>query len=207
MVRLVRTRLPQILATTGLAMTLAGCALGGVKGPGLEAPNKNSLDAECTSPPYELPPKCPLGGIGADLLTFKDSHLFAGSTLVIPGSTNFLDIKLSQNRVVSFREQFHANPPLSDREARLVADGEVPYDGKRVFLTNPAGCQAVEYSSARLRKQYGKSFSAVLIVLRSLDKTTFDKMNVATADISLVAPHSAASITSCDSGAAAGVGG
>ena len=192
-----------MLATTGLAMALAGCGFFGVKGPGLDAPQKSSLEAECTTPPYELPPKCPLGGIGAELLTFKDSHLYAGSTLVIPGSTNFINIKTSQNRVVSFREQFHANPPLSDREARLVADGEVPYDGKRLFLKDLNGCQAVEYTSARLRKQYGKSFSAVLIVLRSLDATTFDKTNVATADISLVAPHSAASLTSCDSGVAA----
>lgn len=196
-----RTRLPQILATTGLAMAVSGCGFFGVKGPGLDAPQKSSLQAECTTPPYELPPKCPLGGIGAALLTFKDSHLYAGSTLVIAGSTNFLNIKTSQDRVISFQEQFHANPPLSDREARLVADGEVPYDGKRLFLKDLAGCQAVEYKSARLRKQYGKSFSAVLIVLRSLDKSTFDRTNVATADISLVAPHSAASVTSCDSGA------
>jgi hypothetical protein len=204
---LVRTRPAQILATAGLAMTLAGCGLFGVKGPGLDNPPVSSLGKLCTTPPYELPASCPLGGIGADLTTFKDSHLYAGSTTVIPGSTNFLHITTSAGRVVYFQEQFHANPPLNDNEARLVADGEVPYDGKRVFLkTVGSECQIVEYRSKRLHKQYGTKFAGVLIVLRSADPSVLDRKNIATADISLVTLHSRASFTSCPSGDASGAG-
>jgi len=188
----VRTRAAQILATVGLAMTLAGCGLFGVKGPGLDTPRKSSLGQLCTTPPYELPPSCPLGGIGADLQTFNDSHLYAASTIVIPGSTNFLHITTSMGRVVYFQEQFHANPPLSDNEARLVADGEVPYDGKRVFLkTIRNECELVEYRSRRLHKQYASAY---------------DRKNIATADISLIAPHSRASFKSCPPGDASGAG-
>ena len=188
-------------------MTLAGCGLFGVKGPGLDKPPVSVLGKLCTTPPYELPASCPLGGIGADLRTFQDSHLYAGSTTVIPGSTNFLHITTSQGRVVYFQEQFHASPPLNDNEARLVADGEVPYDGKRVFLKTVGNeCQIVEYRSKRLRKQYGAKFAGVLIVLRSADPSVLDRKNIATADISLVALHSRASFTSCPSGDASGAG-
>lgn len=193
-----RTRVVQTLVTTGLALALAGCGLFGVKGAGLDKPTPSSLDPRCTAPPYELPASCPLGGIGADIQTFNDSHLYAGSTVVIPGSTNFLAIKTAVGRVTSFEEQFHADPPLNDHEARLVAHGEVPEDGKKLFIRTVGGmCQVVEYRSALLRKMYGKSFSAVLIVLRSADPTAFDRTNVATAMISLTAPHSRSSIKSC----------
>jgi hypothetical protein len=192
-----RTPAPTLLATV-LALTLAGCGFIGAKGPGLDKPSKSSLDPHCTVPPYELPASCPLGGIGADTLTFNDSHLYAGSTVVIPGSTNFLAIMTDKGRVVSFQEQFHATPPLSDHEARLVAHGEVPSDGRKLFTKTIAGmCQVVEYRSRILGRMYGKNFSAVLIVLRSADPNVFDNTNVATATISLAAPHSAASVKSC----------
>jgi hypothetical protein len=187
-----------ILAAVGLAMTLAGCGIFGVKGPGLDKGTPSSLDPRCTQPPFELPSFCPLAGIGADTQTFDDSHLYVGKTQVIPGNTNYLQVKVVMGRVVSFLEQFHVAPPLSDREARLVSHGEVPSDGKKLFTKNVAGmCQVTEYRSARLRQQYGKQFSAVLIVLRSADPSNFDKTSVTTANISLGAPHSAAAVTSC----------
>jgi hypothetical protein len=193
----VLTRAAKTLAATGLVVLLAGCGLFGVKGPGLQGTVTN-LDPHCNAPPYELAPSCPLGGIGADVATFNTFHAYVGSTQVIPGSTNYLDVKTAQGRVTSFVEQFHPSPPFSDREARLVADPEVPYDSKRVFVKTVGGmCEVVEYTSARLRKQYGKAFSAVRIVLQSPDPQTFDKADVSMATISLTAPHSRASVTSC----------
>ncbi len=191
-------RAAQTLALAVLALTLAGCGLFGVKGPGLDTPTKSSLDPRCTLPPYELPSFCPLSGIGAELRTFTDSHAYVGSATVIPGNTNYLKVQTTMGRVVAFQEQFHVTPPLSDREARLVAHGEVPFDGRKLFTKTVAGmCQVIEYRSARLRQEYGKPFSAVLIVLRSADPAAFDKTNVTTADISLTAPHSADSIKTC----------
>jgi hypothetical protein len=194
----VKSRLAKILGTGVLALTLTGCGLFGVKGPGLDNPTKNSLDPHCTTPPYELPKTCPLAGIGADTQTFDDSHLYVGSPTVIPGNTNFLAVQTTMGRVVSFEEQFHVTPPLSDHEARQVAHGEVPSDQKKLFIKNVGGmCQVVEYRSARLRRMYGKQFSAVKIVLRSADPTAFDKKNVTMATISLTSPHSRSSIKSC----------
>lgn len=191
-------RAAQTLVVTGLALALAGCGLFGVKGPGLDKPTKSSLDPRCTAPPYELPSFCPLAGIGADTQTFNDSHAYVGHTAVIPGATNYLKIQITMGRIVAFEEQFHVAPPLADREARLVAHGEVPSDGRKLFTKTVGGmCQVVEYRSARLRRQYGKQFSAVLIVLRSADPTVFDKTNVTTADISLTAPHSRDSVKTC----------
>ena len=193
-----KTRAAQILATTGLAMMLAGCGFFGVKGPGLDKGTASSLDPHCTTPPYELPASCPLGGIGADTRTFNDSHGYVGSTVVIPGTTNYVQVQTANGRVTSFVEQFHAIPPLNDHEARTVAHGEVPRDGKRLFIKTVGGmCEVVEYRSSRLRQMYGKPFSAVLIALRSGDPAVLDKKNIATATISLTAPHSASSITSC----------
>lgn len=191
-------RAAQTLAMAGLALTLAGCGLFGVKGPGLDGPTKSSIDPRCTQPPYELPSFCPLSGIGATTQIFDDSHAYVGHTLVIPGATNYLNVQTTMGRVVAFQEQFHVTPPLSDREARLVAHGEVPFDGRKLFTKNVGGmCQVVEYRSARLRQQYGKQFSAVLIVLHSADPTVFDKTNVTTADISLTAPHTADAVKTC----------
>jgi hypothetical protein len=185
------------LAATSLAILLAGCGLFGVKGPGLQG-KADSLDPHCAAPPFELPASCPLGGIGADVATFDNFHAYVGSTNVIPGSTNYLDVKTAAGRVTSFVEQFHPSPPFSDREARLVADPEVPYDGKRAFVKLVGGmCEVIEYTSTRLRQQYGKAFSAVRIVLRSPDPTTFDKKNVSMATVSLTAPHSRASVNTC----------
>jgi len=193
-----RTRIAQTLVAGWLATTVAGCGFIGVKGAGLDAPNKSSLNPNCTSPPYELPASCPLGGIGADIQTFNDSHLYAGSTVVIPGSTNFLAIMTSMGRVTSFEEHFHANPPLTDHEARVIAHAEVPADGKKLFTKTIAGrCVVLEYRSKVLRTMYGKPFSAALIVLRSDDPSALDQKNITKATISLTAPHSAASVTSC----------
>jgi hypothetical protein len=188
----------QTLGLIGLTMTLAGCGLFGVKGAGLDKPNPSSLDPHCTAPPKELPSACPLGGVGAETLTFNDSHLYAGSTVVIPGSTNFLNIKTTGGRVVAFQEQFHANPPLKDNEARLVADEEVPSDSKRLFVKRIGGsCEVVEYRSRILRKTFGKNQSAVLITLRSADPQVLDKTNVASATIELTSPHSSSAVTTC----------
>jgi hypothetical protein len=193
----VLTRLSRAVPAIGLALSLAGCGFFGVKGPGLQGTVKN-LDPHCNAPPFELPANCPLGGIGADVQTFDNFHAYVGSPTIIPGSTNYLQVKTAQGRVTSFVEQFHASPPFSDREARLVADPEVPYDSKRVFIKQVGGaCEVIEYTSARLRRAYGRPFSAVRIVLRSADPNTFDKTNVTTAKISLTAPHSRGSVTSC----------
>jgi hypothetical protein len=193
----VLTRVAKTLAATGLVIALAGCGLFGVKGPGLQGKAK-SLDPNCSAPPYELAANCPLGGIGADVQIFDNFHAYVGSTQVIAGSTNYLNVKTAQGRVTSFVEQFHPSPPFSDREARLVADPEVPYDSKRAFVKTVGGmCEVLEYTSARLRKLYGKAFSAVRIVLQSPDPQNFDKTNVSMATISLTAPHSRASVNSC----------
>lgn len=186
------------LATAGLAMTLAGCGLFGVKGPGLDGPSKNLLDPHCLTPPFELPANCQLGGIGADTATFNASHAYVGSQTVIPGSTNYLNVKTAQGRVTSFEEHFHADPPLNDREARRIAAAEVPSDAKRLWIKSVGTmCQALEYQSKKLRKMYGKPFSAVLIVLQSADPNAFDKTNVSMARVSLAAPHSSSSVTTC----------
>ncbi|MGI8801339.1 MAG: hypothetical protein ACR2KV_04080 [Solirubrobacteraceae bacterium] len=193
-----RTRAIQAAAAAVLATLLSGCGLFGVKGPGLGPVITSSVDAKCTAPPYELPPTCALGGIGAALQIFKDSHAYVGSTTVIPGSTNYVNVQTSMGRVTSFDEQYHADPPLSDHEARFVSRGEVPHDGRKLFIkTVDHKCQVVEYTSKALRKMYGKQFSAVLIVLRSTDPALFDKKAVSMASISLTAPHSAGTITSC----------
>lgn len=193
-----RTRAFRTVAAIVLAASLSGCGLFGVKGAGLDKGTPSSLDPHCTAPPFELPAGCVLAGIGADTRTFNDSHAFVGSKIVIAGTTNYLDVMTSMGRVISFQEQFHADPPLNDHEARIVAHGEVPYDGKKLFTKKVAGmCEIVEYKSARLRKMYGKAFSAVLLVLRSADPSAFDKTNVSIATISLTAPHSRSSIKSC----------
>jgi predicted small lipoprotein YifL len=194
----VKRRVLPTLAAAGLAMTLAGCGLFGVKGPGLDGPAKNVLDPHCLTPPYELPAMCPLGGIGADTTIFNASHAYVGSQVVIPGSTNYLAVKIAQGRVTSFEEHFHADPPLSDREARRIAAAEVPSDSKRLWIKNVGTmCQVLEYQSKRLRQMYGRQFSAVLIVLQSADPNVLDKTNVAMARVSLAAPHSRSSVTTC----------
>jgi hypothetical protein len=186
------------LAAAGLVITLTGCGLFGVKGPGLDGPSKNVLDPHCLTPPFELPAMCPLGGIGADTTTFNASHAYVGSPVVIPGSTNYLAVKTAQGRVTSFEEHFHADPPLSVREARRIAAAEVPPDSKRLWIkTVGTMCQALEYQSKRLRQMYGKQFSAVLIVLQSADPNVLDTTNVSMARVSLAAPHSSSSVTTC----------
>jgi hypothetical protein len=193
-----KTRAAQTLALVGLAVTLGGCGLFGVKGPGLGPVVQSPLAPDCQSPPYELPAHCPLVGLGATPVIFDAAHLYVGSTVVIPGTTNYLQVRTTNGHVSGFLEQFHASPPFDEHEAGFVSRAELPGDAKKLFAKTIGGrCQVLEYRSATLSRRLGTRESAGKIVLRSPNADAFDPNNIATATLELTTPHSGSTVTTC----------
>jgi len=180
----------------GAAMLLQGCGLFGVAGPGL-GPIGPQINPKCAGIPNQLALTCPLAGIGATEQEFDNAHPYVGSSVVIPGQTNYVSLHDTNGLVSSFVEQFHANPPLIAGEARQETHGEMPPDAKKLFeKTIGTGCQVIEYKSAALKKLFGAQEDGVVVVLHS--KTdTFDQNDVTSATINVATPETRAAATSC----------
>jgi hypothetical protein len=184
-----------MMTFAGAAMLLQGCGLFGVAGPGL-GPIGPQINPKCAGIPNQLAAFCPLAGIGATEQEFENAHPYVGSTVLIPGQTNYVDLHDTNGDVTSFVEQYHAKPPLIAGEAREETHGEMPPDAKKLFeKTIGTECQVVMYKSAALKKLFGGN-DAALVVLRS-PGATFDQRNISTATISVTSPETRAQADSC----------
>jgi hypothetical protein len=190
-----RIRAARVITLCGTAMLLQGCGLFGVAGPGL-GPIGPQINPKCAGIPNQLASFCPLAGIGATEQEFENAHPYVGSTVVIPGQTNYLDLHDTNGLVSGFTEQFHASPPLIAGEARQESHGEMPPDARKLFeKTIGTTCAVVEYESAALRKLFGVAGEAVLVELQSPASGAYDPNDIATATISLTTRETRAAAT------------
>jgi hypothetical protein len=173
----------------GSAMLLQGCGLFGVSGPGL-GPIGKQINPKCAGIPNQNPPSCPLAGIGGSETAFENAHPYVGSTVVIPGATNYLDLHATNGLLSSFVEQYHANPQITSGEAREETHGEMPYDATKLFEKTVDGtCFIVEYKSAALAKLFDPEHDGVKIELHSGGTdNTYTPNSVSSATISVVPP-------------------
>jgi hypothetical protein len=178
------------------ATLLSGCGLFGVAGPGL-GPIGKQINPKCAGIPNQNPASCPLAGIGGTEEAFENAHPYVGSTVVIPGATNYLNLHATNGLLSSFTEEYHANPQIMAGEAREETHGEMPYDAKKLFeKTIPGQCAIVEYKSAALAKLFDPEHDGVLIVLRSGGTdNTYTPKSVSSATISIVTPGTRSSTT------------
>ncbi|HWH10019.1 MAG TPA: hypothetical protein VG165_02745 [Solirubrobacteraceae bacterium] len=188
-----RLRAARIITFCGAALLLQGCGLFGVAGPGL-GPVGKQINPKCAGIPNQNPPSCPLAGVGATEQNFENAHPYVGSTIVIPGQTNYIDLHDTNGLVSSFVEQYHASPPLIAGEARQETHGEMPPDARKIFeKTIGTGCSVVEYESAALRKVFGVAGEAVLVELKSpATSGGYDPSNIGTATITVTTRESRA---------------
>jgi hypothetical protein len=190
-----RTTVVRALTLGGAALLLQGCGLFGVAGPGL-GPIGPQLDPKCADIPNLLARTCPLAGIGATEQAFNNAHPYVGSKVVIPGQTNYVDLRATNGLVSGFTEQFHATPPLKAGEARQETHGEMPPDARKIFeKTIGTTCAVVEYKSHALLKLFGPSGDAVLVKLLSPGTDAYDPANITLATIAVGAPVTRATAT------------
>jgi len=192
-------RIPAARALTlgGTALLLQGCGLFGVAGPGL-GPIGPQLDPKCAGIPNQLDRTCPLAGIGATEQAFNNAHPYVGSKIVIPGQTNYVNLRATNGLVSGFVEEFQAHPPLVAGEARQETHGEMPPDARKIFeKTIGTTCAVVEYKSHALLKLFGPSGDAVFVVLHSPGVDSYDAKNVTSATITVTAPVTRAAATTC----------
>jgi hypothetical protein len=179
----------------GSAMVLQGCGLFGVAGPGL-GPIGPQINPKCADIPNQLALTCPLAGIGATEQEFNNAHPYVGSSVQIPGQTNYVDLHATNGLVTGFVEQFHATPPLIAGEARQETHGEMPPDARKIFeRTIGTTCAVVEYKSHALLKLFGPSGDAVIVVLHSAGTDTYDPKNVTSATLTVTSPVTRAAAT------------
>jgi len=179
----------------GGAMLLSGCGLFGVAGPGL-GPVGSQINPKCAGIPNQNPSTCPLAGIGASEQAFENAHPYVGSTVVIPGQTNYLDLHDTNGLLSSFEEVYHASPPITAGEAREETHGEMPYDAKKVFEKTIAGsCALVEYKSHALAKLFDPEHDAVLIEMHSPTAGTYDPNDIASATITVTTQETRSAAT------------
>ena len=172
----------------GTALLLGGCGLFGVAGPGLGSIGPQ-LDPKCADIPDQLARTRPLAGIGATEQQFDNAHPYVGSKIVIPGQTNYIDLRATNGLVSGFVEQFHADPPLKAGEARQETHGEMPPDARKIFeKTIGTSCAVVEYKSHALLKLFGAAGDAVLVKLLSPGTDTYDPNDITSATITVTAP-------------------
>jgi hypothetical protein len=180
---------------SGATLLLSGCGLFGVAGPGLGPPGPQ-LNPKCATIPNQLAAICPLAGIGATEQAFDNAHPYVGSSVVIPGQTNYVDLHDTNGLVSSFVEEYHASPQLIAGEAREETHGEMPPDAKKVFeKTVDATCALVEYTSVRLGKLFGPADDGVMVELHSPGPNNYDPTNVSSATITVVPPVTRAAAT------------
>jgi hypothetical protein len=190
-------RIPAVRAITicGTALLLQGCGLFGVAGPGL-GPIGPQLDPKCAGIPNQLARTCPLAGIGATEQQFNNAHPYVGSKIVIPGQTNYVNLRATNGLVSGFTEEFQAHPPLIAGEARQETHGEMPPDARKIFeKTIGTSCSVVLYKSHALLKLFGAAGDAVLVKLLSPGTDSYDPKNVTSATITVTAPVTRAAAT------------
>jgi len=192
-------RIPAVRALTlsAAALLLQGCGLFGVAGPGL-GPIGPQVDPKCAGIPNQLDRSCPLAGIGATEQEFNNAHPYVGSKIVIPGQTNYVNLRATNGLVTGFVEEFQAHPSYVAGEARQATHGEMPPDARKIFeKTIGTGCAVVEYKSHALLKLFGTAGDAVLVELHSPGTDAYDPMNVTSATITVTAAETRAAANTC----------
>jgi hypothetical protein len=190
-----RSTAVRLIILSATAIAVSGCGLFGVAGPGL-GPVGKQINPKCAGIPNQNPASCPLAGIGATEQEFENAHAYVGSTVVIPGQTNYLDLHDVNGLVSSFVEEYHAIPQITAGEAREETHAEMPYDAKKIFeKTVDATCALIEYKSRALGKVFDPQHDAVLIELHSPGPDNYNPNDVSSATLTVAAPVTRAAAT------------